>query len=136
MELQRRTALKGGAAAVAGALTGGPFAGLLAPAGAAAPQAPHRRLRAIPDLRDGQVRLHLPEGFSYRSFHDTEFSVVLDDGTSLPGRHDGMGAFPGPDGNYLLVRNHEVTNSATATAFGPRHAVRRQGRRAARPRSR
>ena len=119
MELQRRTALKGGAAAVAGALTGGPFAGLLAPAGAAAPQAPHRRLRAIPDLRDGQVRLHLPEGFSYRSFHDTEFSVVLDDGTSLPGRHDGMGAFPGPDGNYLLVRNHEVTNSATATAFGP-----------------
>ena len=68
MELQRRTALKGGAAAVAGVLTGGPFAGLLAPAGAAAPQAPHRRLRAIPDLRDGQVRLHLPEGFSYRSF--------------------------------------------------------------------
>ena len=92
---------------------------MLAPAGAAAPQAPHRRLRAIPDLRDGQVRLHLPEGFSYRSFHDTEFSVVLDDGTSLPGRHDGMGAFPGPDGNFLLVRNHEVTNSATATAFGP-----------------
>ena len=119
MELQRRTALKGGAAAVAGALTGGPFAGLLAPAGAAAPQAPHRRLRAIPDLRDGQVRLHLPEGFQYRSFHDTEFPVVLDDGTNLPGRHDGMGAFPGPDGNILLVRNHEVTNSATATAFGP-----------------
>ena len=119
MELQRRTALKGGAVAVAGALTGGPFAGLLAPAGAAAPQAPHRRLRAIPDLRDGQVRLHLPEGFQYRSFHDTEFSVVLDDGTNLPGRHDGMGAFPGPDGNILLVRNHEVTNSATATAFGP-----------------
>jgi uncharacterized protein len=119
MELQRRTALKGGAAAVAGALAGGPFAGLLAPAGAAAPQAPHRRLRAIPDLRDQQVRLHLPEGFQYRSFHDTEFSVVLNDGTNLPGRHDGMGAFPGPDGNILLVRNHEVTNSATATAFGP-----------------
>jgi uncharacterized protein len=119
MELQRRTALKGGAAAVAGVLTGGPFAGLLAPASAAAPQAPHRRLRAIPDLRDGQVRLHLPEGFQYRSFHDTEFPVVLDDGTNLPGRHDGMGAFPGPDGNILLVRNHEVTNSAAATAFGP-----------------
>ena len=43
------------------------------------------------------MRLHLPEGFSYRSFHDTEFSVVLDDGTSLPGRHDGMGAFAGPE---------------------------------------
>jgi len=118
MELQRRTALKGGAAAVAGVLTGGPFAGLLAPASAAAPQAPHRRLRAIPDLRDGQVRLHLPEGFSYRSFHDTEFSVVLNDGTNLPGRHDGMGAFAAPNGNILLVRNHEVTNQLPATAFG------------------
>ena len=119
MDLQRRTALKGGAAAVAGVLTGGPFAGLLAPASAAAPQAPHRRLRAIPDLRDGQVRLHLPEGFSYRSFHDTEATVTLDDGTNLPGRHDGMGAFRGPDGNILLVRNHEVTNQRPVTAFGP-----------------
>ncbi|HET9998298.1 MAG TPA: alkaline phosphatase PhoX [Nocardioides sp.] len=119
MELQRRTALKGGAAAVAGALTGGPFAGLLAPAGAAAPQAPHRRLRPIPDLRDQQVRLHLPEGFQYRSFHDTEFPVVLDDGTNLPGRHDGMGAFAAPNGNILLVRNHEVTNQLPVTAFGP-----------------
>ena len=129
MELQRRTALKGGAAAVAGALTGGPFAGLLAPAGAAAPQAPHRRLRAIPDLRDGQVRLHLPEGFSYRSFHDTEFPVVLDDGTSLPGRHDGMGAFrrarrqlpAGPQ-----PRGHQLGHRDRVRA---RHAVRRQGRR-------
>ena len=119
MDLQRRTALKGGAAAVAGAITGGPFAGLLAAPAGAAPQAPHRRLRAIPDERDGMVRLHLPEGFKYRSFHDTEFTVVLDDGTNLPGRHDGMGAFPGPDGNIILVRNHEVTNSVTATAFGP-----------------
>ena len=129
MELQRRTALKGGAAAVAGALTGGPFAGLLAPAGAAAPQAPHRRLRAIPDLRDGQVRLHLPEGFSYRSFHDTEFPVVLDDGTNLPGRHDGMGAFPGPDGNYPAgpqPRGHQLGHR---DGVRPRHAVRRQGRR-------
>ena len=65
------------------------------------------------------MRLHLPEGFQYRSFHDTEFSVVLDDGTNLPGRHDGMGAFAGPNGNYLLVRNHEVTNQVAATAFGP-----------------
>ena len=119
MELQRRTALKGGAAAVAGALVGGPFAGLLAPPVHAAPGAPHRRLKPVPDLRDGQVRLHLPRGFQYRSFHDTEFAVTLTDGTRLPGRHDGMGAFPGPNGNVVLVRNHEVTNSVTATAFGP-----------------
>ena len=120
MELQRRTALKGGAAAVAGALTGGPFAGLLAPAGAAAPQAPHRRLRAIPDLRDGQVRLHLPEGFQYRSFHDTEFA-------GRPRRRHrparaattAWAPSPGPNGNILLVRNHEVTNQVPVTAFGP-----------------
>jgi secreted PhoX family phosphatase len=119
VELQRRTALKGGAAAVAGALTGGPFAGLLAAPADAAHQTRHRRLRAIPDQRDNKVRLHLPEGFKYRSFHDTEFPVTLGDGTSLPGRHDGMGAFRGPNGNILLVRNHEITNQAAVTAFGP-----------------
>jgi uncharacterized protein len=76
-----------------------------------------RDLRPIPDLRDGQIRLHLPEGFQYRSFHDTEFPVVLDDGTALPGRHDGMAAFSGSDGNVWLVRNHEVNNPGPA--FGP-----------------
>src|SRR4030095_4151991 len=47
-------------------------------------------------------------GFAYRSFHDTEFPVVLDDGTHLPGRHDGMGAFAGPHGHVVLVRNREI----------------------------
>ncbi len=116
MELQRRTALKGGVAAVAGALTGGPFAGLLAQPAAAAPQP---TLGPIPDLRDGTVRLHLPPGFSYRSFHDTEFPVVLTDGTNLPGRHDGMGAFAAGNGNITLIRNHEIVNSLTAAPFGP-----------------
>jgi secreted PhoX family phosphatase len=119
MAIQRRTALKGGAAAVA-ALAGGPFQGLLTSAVTAArPMAPHRALRPIPDARDGVVRLHLPAGFSYRSFHDTEDTVVLDDGTTLPGRHDGMGAFRGPGGNVMLVRNHEITNQIPAVAFGP-----------------
>ena len=63
-----------------------------------------RNLHARPDLRDGAVRLHLPEGFSYRSFHDTESPVTLDDGTVLPGRHDGMAAFPGPR-NTVVWRN-------------------------------
>ena len=118
MTVERRTVLKGGAAAVA-ALAGGPFQGLLNSPTGAAPAAPYRELGPIPDERDGKVRLHLPKDFSYRSFHDTEFTVTLDDGTILPGRHDGMGAFAGPNGNILLVRNHEITNSATATAFGP-----------------
>jgi secreted PhoX family phosphatase len=113
--VDRRTLLKGGVAAA----VGGPFAGLLA-APAEAHRPPRRQnLVPVEDLRDGQVRLHLPRGFSYRSFHDTEGSVVLDDGTALPGRHDGMGAFRGRDGNIVLVRNHEITNSPNAPAFGP-----------------
>lgn len=119
MALDRRSVLKSGAAAAGLALTGGPFQGLLADPASANRGHPHRALVPARDLRDGQVRLHLPKGFSYRSFHDTEFPVTLRDGTRLPGRHDGMGAFRGPNGNILLVRNHEVTNSATATAFGP-----------------
>ncbi|MGH3071348.1 MAG: PhoX family protein [Gaiellaceae bacterium] len=75
-------------------------------------------LGPVQDLRDGKVRLHLPEGFEYRSFHDTDGPpVVLGDGTVLPGRHDGMAAFPGPEGKVWLVRNHEV--NGPAPAFGP-----------------
>ena len=63
------------------------------------------------------MRLHLPPGFQYRSFHDTEQPITLDDGTRLPGRHDGMGAFRGRRGNVVLVRNHEINNPGTP--FGP-----------------
>ncbi len=109
--VSRRTLLRTGvgAAAAGAVVAGGPFQGFVALAEGAARRAPDfRTLRPIPDLRDGKVRLHLPEGFSYRSFHDTEQPVVLNDGTVLPGRHDGMGAFPGPGGNSILVRNHEI----------------------------
>lgn len=113
--VDRRTLLKGGVAAA----VGGPFAGLLA-APAQAHRPPRRQnLVPVEDLRDGQVRLHLPRGFSYRSFHDTQSPVELDDGTLLPGRHDGMGAFRGPNGNVVLVRNHEITNRPNTPAFGP-----------------
>jgi uncharacterized protein len=114
-ELDRRTVLRA-AAAAGGALVGGPFAGLVArdAAQAQADDADFRELRAIPDLRDGIVRLWLPQDFQYRSFHDTETPVVLDDGTTLPGRHDGMAAFRGPHGHILLVRNHELNNPGPA----------------------
>jgi secreted PhoX family phosphatase len=104
-----------GSAAVGAASVAGPFSGFLAaPAGAAAPRP---TLGPIPDLRDGVVRLWLPPGFQYRSFHDTEQPVTLDDGTVLPGRHDGMAAFQGANGNTILVRNHEV--NGPVAAFGP-----------------
>jgi uncharacterized protein len=119
VDLQRRTVLRGAAAAAGGALLGGPFAGFAARAAAHPGKPPVERppLGPIPDERDGVVRLWLPPGFKYRSFHDTEQTVTLDDGTVLPGRHDGMAAFRGRHGNYILVRNHEV--NGTTGAFGP-----------------
>jgi uncharacterized protein len=109
--IDRRRFLAGSAAAVGGVAVGGPFAGFLAGPVAASPMP---TLGPIADLRDGQVRLWLPPGFEYRSFHDTEQPVTLDDGTLLPGRHDGMAAFRGRHGNVLLVRNHEVNNPVPA----------------------
>lgn len=117
--LTRRSLLRGAAATAGLAYVGGPFSGFLARAGAAssAPAA-GPALGPVPDLRDQVVRLWLPAGFSYRSFHDTdgEEPVVLDDGTILPGRHDGMAAFAGRDGTITLIRNHEV--NGPGTAFG------------------
>jgi uncharacterized protein len=112
--VERRTLLKTSAL---GAALGGPFAGLVAMSAEAHPPPNPGALVPVPDRRDGAVRLHLPEGFSYRSFHDTELPVTLTDGTALPGRHDGMGAFDGPRRSYVLVRNHEVNNPGAY--FGP-----------------
>ncbi len=120
MSLDRRSVLKTTAAT---AVAAGPFAGLVA-APAEARRPPNAaNLVPIEDLRDGAVRLHLPRGFKYRSFHDTDVEpgseIVLNDGTILPGRHDGMGAFRAPNGNIILVRNHEITNDPEAPVFGP-----------------
>jgi len=125
-QLDRRTMLRGAAMAAGATLVGGPFAGFVARAAlpAVGGENPVRGLRAVPDQRDGAIRLWLPDGFAYRSFHDTEYDVVLDDGTRLPGRHDGMAAFRGSEGNVVLVRNHEVNGPGAAfgdpsTAYDP-----------------
>jgi secreted PhoX family phosphatase len=106
-----------GVAVAAGGTALWPFADVVAgPAQAAPPGL--RNLVPVADERDGRVRLHLPEGFQYRSFHDNDSGpVVLGDGTPLPGRHDGMAAFPAPGGRVWLVRNHEV--NGPGPAFGP-----------------
>src|SRR5687768_17907689 len=68
----------------------------------------------VPDLADGAVRLHLPEGFQYRSFAAT--GTPMSDGVITPARHDGMAAFGWDGGHYRLVRNHEV--NGPGAAFG------------------
>ncbi len=123
-ELDRRSFLKRSAAVTAGsALLGGPFAGYVA-----GPAAAHRRrrgrrrlnaLRDVPDLRDGAVRLALPAGFQYRSFQESskKAPLTLDDGSKMPGRHDGMAAFKGHGNQTILIRNHE--ENGAGDAFGP-----------------
>lgn len=74
---------------------------------AAAPGA----LRPVADEATGLELLRLQEGFSYRSFSWT--GDMMAGGGATPARHDGMAAFPAPDGGVILVRNHEE-------AFGAR----------------
>jgi secreted PhoX family phosphatase len=50
--------------------------------------------------------LELPPGFSYTAVSIT--GAVMSDGSLVPGDHDGMACFPGRDGTYRLVRNHEL----------------------------
>lgn len=49
--------------------------------------------------------LALPAGFQYRRIGVT--GDVMSDGHPTPPRHDGMAAFPLPNGNIRLIRNHE-----------------------------
>ncbi|HEX2031676.1 MAG TPA: alkaline phosphatase PhoX [Actinomycetota bacterium] len=119
--IDRRTFLRRSLAGAAGALTfGGPFQALIARAAGAEPivagdNAGYGPLVPVPDHRDGVVRLHLPEGFQYRSFSYTGERMV--DGVTTPGRHDGMSTFVAPrDGRVRLVRNHEV--NGPGEAFG------------------
>jgi secreted PhoX family phosphatase len=118
--LSRRRLLQGSAAVAGGAvLTGGPFQNFVAHAdggrhGGGPPD--YGPLAPVADLRDGVVRLELPAGFSYRSFHAAGTPLGDDAGTATPPRSDGMAAFAGPRGSYLLVRNHEV--NGPVAAFG------------------
>ena len=100
IRIGRRAFLRGAVATTGGVLLSGPVEAILGSQAAAGAVAEVGPLVAVNDLRDGVVRLHLPEGFQYRSFHDTTTPVLIDNGaTTLPGRHDGMGAFAAANGN-------------------------------------
>ncbi len=58
-----------------------------------------------PLVNDPAGLLDLPDGFTYSVF--SRQGEDMDDGLLVPGRHDGMAAFPGEDGTTILVRNHE-----------------------------
>ena len=122
--IDRRGFLRRAGISAAGLATmAGPLQAVLARAalatgstGVAANNGGYGPIGPVPDLRDGAVRLHLPEGFQYRSFNPTGTLAV--DGVITPGRHDGMAAFGWGPGRYRLVRNQEV--NGPGPAFGDR----------------
>jgi hypothetical protein len=64
--------------------------------------------------------LALAPGFSYRVIART--GQEMSDGLLMPGCPDGSGAFPGPDGRVILVRNHEqARDRRNSSAFGALH---------------
>ncbi|MEW6272198.1 MAG: alkaline phosphatase PhoX [Thermodesulfobacteriota bacterium] len=75
-------------------------------------------LRPGPLRRDPNGLLDLPTGFSYRVVSRT--GDAMGDGLRVPGAADGMGAFAGPDGKTIVVRNHElVIEQASLGPYGP-----------------
>jgi hypothetical protein len=60
-----------------------------------------------PLVKDPAGVLDLPAGFAYRVISSK--GEEMDDGFFVPGKHDGMATFPGPDGLTVIVRNHEIT---------------------------
>lgn len=58
----------------------------------------------------------LPAGFNYTVV--SRQGNTMTDGFRVPGRSDGMAAFPGPNGRTLLVRNHEL-NPDDSRSLGP-----------------
>ncbi|MBA3288540.1 MAG: DUF839 domain-containing protein [Acidimicrobiia bacterium] len=107
--INRRSFIRGGAATAAGLAVAGPFRGYAAHAArGGATSHGYGPLGPVADLLDGVVRLDLPPGFQYRSFHQA--GTVLNDGATLPGRHDGMFAFH-RRGKIVLVRNHELNGN-------------------------
>jgi len=61
--------------------------------------------------------LDLPRGFSYKII--SRQGDAMEDGLLVPGRQDGMAAFPGPDGSTVLVCNHELsTDDFDGSGFG------------------
>jgi len=119
MTVSRRRFLTNAAAVTAG------FAGLRHFSGFAGTAAYAQANEAIglgALVADPQGMIDLPAGFSYSVF--SRKGAEMDDGFLVPGKHDGMATFPGPDGLTILVRNHEITGSADNLGpFGRDHAL-------------
>jgi secreted PhoX family phosphatase len=61
--------------------------------------------------------LELPPGFNYTAISYT--GQFMDDGNRVPGAHDGMAAFSGPNNTTILVRNHELSPTSNGAIARP-----------------
>lgn len=105
-ELNRRQFFaKSALAAGVGTFGGGVFDALVARAAHAGPLTGRRGTTGYGPLRPAGDDLALPAGFHYRVISNE--GDPMDDGFPAPKAMDGMAAFPLPNGNVLLVRNHE-----------------------------
>lgn len=116
--LTRSSAVALGFSGLAASLTRGSTAALLEALSGAAIDDP--TLGFGPLLDDPRDIIDLPEGFSYTVFSRT--GELMDDGLSVPGKHDAMGAFPyiNDDGSTdpdrtILIRNHEIEDAHKTT---------------------
>ena len=119
MSFTRRRFLGRLAAASASLLVPDPLQ-LLAVRAARAAESPSLAARGYGPLRpDPAGLLALPQGFQYRALStsrlgsdkDRRFTQRLSNGELVPAHPDGMGAFAGPGGVTILVRNHELEPS-------------------------
>jgi len=86
--------------------------------GQGADDAPSPEARFGPLVRDPGGVIDLPKGFTYRIVSRT--GETMRDGLRVPGAPDGMGAFAGPEGKTIVVRNHELTSDVPDKGpFGP-----------------
>ena len=117
LNVDRRTLLKGGAAAVAGlSVPAMAFQALMSkPAKAAWPgfSPDYGPLYETVDQNTGLPLLKLPKGFEYTTFSIKD--EIMSDGTPTPGKHDGMAVITDHWGKVTLVRNHE---QSAGTPFG------------------
>ncbi|WP_193196945.1 alkaline phosphatase PhoX [Nostoc sp. MG11] len=68
-------------------------------------------------VKDPNGLLDLPPGFQYRVF--SQRNDLMNDGTLVPGGHDGMAAFRGRGNTVILVRNHELSPNSSTQLKGP-----------------
>jgi uncharacterized protein len=106
-DVTRRVFVKGSAAVGGGVVLGGPLSALAAQTAEGAPRRVlgYGPLQPTPEEDSGLVYLELPRGFRYRII--SRQGQIMSDGNPTPGVMDGTGAFPGPRGTTILIRNHE-----------------------------